>query len=460
MDAVQKVGNGHPGTAMSLAPAAYLLFQKVMRHDPADPRLGRPRPVRALRRALQPHPLHPALPGGFGLELDDLKALRTWGSQDPGPPRVRPHRRRRDHHRPARPGRRQRGRHGDGRPPRARPARPRRRRRASRPFDHHIYAICSRRRPRGGRHRRGLLARRHPAARQPDADLRRQPHLDRGRHRRSPSPRTSRARYEAYGWHVQHVDWTHDGTELRRGRPGALRRARRRRRGGHRPAQLHRAAHDHRLAGARTRRTPARRTARRSATTRSRPPRRSSASTRSRPSRSPTRCSRTPARLVERGQAARRPSGSEQFDAWADGNPRAHGAASTGCAPAPCPTAGTTRCRVRRPTPRASPPARPPARCSTRSPPVLPELWGGSADLAESQQHHDEGRAVVPARPSRQTKEFPGDPYGRVLHFGIREHAHGRDHERHRAARRHPRLRRHVPGLLRLHAPARSGSPR
>ena len=37
MDAVQKVGNGHPGTAMSLAPAAYLLFQKVMRHDPADP---------------------------------------------------------------------------------------------------------------------------------------------------------------------------------------------------------------------------------------------------------------------------------------------------------------------------------------------------------------------------------------------------------------------------------------
>ena len=62
MDAVQKVGNGHPGTAMSLAPAAYLLFQKLMRHNPADPHWAGPRPVRALVRPLQPHPLHPALP--------------------------------------------------------------------------------------------------------------------------------------------------------------------------------------------------------------------------------------------------------------------------------------------------------------------------------------------------------------------------------------------------------------
>ena len=60
MDAVQKVGNGHPGTAMSLAPVAYTLFQKVMRHDPANPDWAGPRPVRALLRAHQHHALHPA----------------------------------------------------------------------------------------------------------------------------------------------------------------------------------------------------------------------------------------------------------------------------------------------------------------------------------------------------------------------------------------------------------------
>ena len=86
MDAVQKVGNGHPGTAMSLAPAAYLLFQKVMRHNPADPHWPGPRPVRALGGPLQPDPLHPALPRRLGLELEDLKSLRTWGSKTPGHP--------------------------------------------------------------------------------------------------------------------------------------------------------------------------------------------------------------------------------------------------------------------------------------------------------------------------------------------------------------------------------------
>ena len=93
-DAVQKVGNGHPGTAMSLAPAAYTLFQKVMRHDPADAGLDRPRPLRAVRRATPRLTLYTQLYlAGYGLELDDLKAFRTWGSQDPGPPGVRAHRR-------------------------------------------------------------------------------------------------------------------------------------------------------------------------------------------------------------------------------------------------------------------------------------------------------------------------------------------------------------------------------
>ncbi|MFE6359339.1 transketolase [Streptomyces sp. NPDC057806] len=85
-DAVQKVGNGHPGTAMSLAPAAYTIFQKVMRHDPADPEwTGRDRFVLS--------PGHTSLTlytqlflAGYELELDDLKAFRTQGSKTPGHP--------------------------------------------------------------------------------------------------------------------------------------------------------------------------------------------------------------------------------------------------------------------------------------------------------------------------------------------------------------------------------------
>ncbi|WMI59833.1 transketolase [Streptomyces rochei] len=85
-DAVQKVGNGHPGTAMSLAPAAYTLFQKVMRHDPADANwVGRDRFV--LSAGHSSLTLYTQLYlAGFGLELDDLKSFRTWGSKTPGHP--------------------------------------------------------------------------------------------------------------------------------------------------------------------------------------------------------------------------------------------------------------------------------------------------------------------------------------------------------------------------------------
>ncbi|GAA2128553.1 transketolase [Streptomyces synnematoformans] len=86
MDAVQKVGNGHPGTAMSLAPAAYTLFQKVMRHDPADPQwAGRDRFVLSAGHSSLTLYIQLYL-GGFGLELADLEAFRTWGSRTPGHP--------------------------------------------------------------------------------------------------------------------------------------------------------------------------------------------------------------------------------------------------------------------------------------------------------------------------------------------------------------------------------------
>ena len=85
-DAVEKVGNGHPGTAMSLAPAAYLLFQKVMRHDPSDSDwIGRDRFVLSAGHSSLTQYIQLYF-GGYGLELDDLKALRTWGSKTPGHP--------------------------------------------------------------------------------------------------------------------------------------------------------------------------------------------------------------------------------------------------------------------------------------------------------------------------------------------------------------------------------------
>ncbi|CAN5194847.1 transketolase [soil metagenome] len=85
-DAVEKVGNGHPGTAMSLAPAAYLLFQKVMRRDPSDSTwIGRDRFILSVGHSSLTQYVQFYL-GGYGLELEDLEALRTWGSKTPGHP--------------------------------------------------------------------------------------------------------------------------------------------------------------------------------------------------------------------------------------------------------------------------------------------------------------------------------------------------------------------------------------
>jgi transketolase len=85
-EAVQKVGNGHPGTAMSLAPLAYTLYQRVMRHDPSDPDwIGRDRFVLSAGHSSLTLYLQLFL-SGYGLELDDIKSLRTWGSKTPGHP--------------------------------------------------------------------------------------------------------------------------------------------------------------------------------------------------------------------------------------------------------------------------------------------------------------------------------------------------------------------------------------
>jgi transketolase len=85
-DAVQKVGNGHPGTAISLAPIAYLLYQKVMKGDPSDDRwLGRDRFVLSAGHSSMTQYAQLFL-AGYGLEMKDIQSLRTWESLTPGHP--------------------------------------------------------------------------------------------------------------------------------------------------------------------------------------------------------------------------------------------------------------------------------------------------------------------------------------------------------------------------------------
>ena len=176
MDAVQKANSGHPGTPMALAPVAYLLYTRVMRHSPEHPDWpARDRFVLSAGHAsmLLYSILHLTGYGRLARRHQELPPARLAVR---GPPRVRPRARDRDHHRAARPGHLDRRRHGarrahDGRALRRGPGRPL-----------HVRDRV-RRRPRGGHRLRGELARRPPRPRPPDRLLRRQPHLDRGRHR-------------------------------------------------------------------------------------------------------------------------------------------------------------------------------------------------------------------------------------------------------------------------------------
>ena len=182
MDAVQKAGNGHPGTAMSLAPAAYLLFQQVMRHDPADPSWpGRDRFVLSCGHSSLTLYIQLYL-AGYGLELDDLKALRQWGSLTPGHPEY-------GHTAGVETTT---GPLGQGMANAVGMAMAARRERGlldpdapagQSPFDHHIYVFASDGDLQEGVSHEASAAGRAPAAGQPRRDLRRQPDLDRGRHR-------------------------------------------------------------------------------------------------------------------------------------------------------------------------------------------------------------------------------------------------------------------------------------
>ena len=234
MDAVQKADSGHPGTPMALAPLAYVLFTRHLRHNPADPQWpNRDRFVLSAGHASML--LYSVLYlTGYDLTLDDLKQFRQWESQTPGHPEYGSPRRR-DDDRPARPGHRQRRRDGGRRGAPGGVFN----RRGHEVVDHHTYFIAS-----DGDMMEGVS---HEAASfaghlrlgkligfyddnhitiEGDTDL--------------TFSDDAGARFEAYGWHVQHVADVNDLDALDaaiRGRAG---------RDG-RPAIAHRRAHAHRL---------------------------------------------------------------------------------------------------------------------------------------------------------------------------------------------------------------------
>ncbi|MCK6209073.1 transketolase [Georgenia sp. EYE_87] len=210
-DAVQKVGNGHPGTAMSLAPAAYLLFQKVMRLDPADDQwLGRDRFVLSAGHSSLTQYIQLYL-AGMGLEIEDLQALRTWGSKTPGHPEYRHTKGVEITTGPLGQGlasavgmayatRKERGLLDPDAAP------------GASPFDHHVFVIAS-----DGDLQEGVTSEASSLAGTQQLGnlvvIYDDNHISIEDDTNIAFTEDVLARYEAYGWHTQRVDWTQGGTE-------------------------------------------------------------------------------------------------------------------------------------------------------------------------------------------------------------------------------------------------------
>ena len=423
MDAVQKVGNGHPGTAMSLAPAAYLLFQKVMRHDPADPDWSRrDRFVLSAGHSLA-DALPAAVPRRLGPGARRPQGAAHLGQQDPGHPE----------HGHTAGVETTTGPLGQGignavgmamaARRRARPARPGRAPGAS-PFDHQVYAICS-----DGDIEEGVS---HEASSIAGVQRLGNLTLIYDSNRISIEDDTNialaedvGARYEAYGWHVQTVDWTHGGTEYARGRAGAAT-----------------------TRSGRRRRSPTGRAS--SCCARSSPGRRPNAQNTGKAHGSalgddevaatkkvlgfdPEQHFEIPPGVLEHTRQARRARPAAAQAAWdeafrpggttnPDGlrallmrlrDPRA--ARRLGRRPADV---------RRRPEGRGDPQGV--RRGDQRDRREGAGALGRLGRPRRVQQHHHRGRALVPARSTARSKMWQGDPYaGRVLHFGIREHGMG-----------------------------------
>jgi transketolase len=417
-DAVQKVGNGHPGTAMSLAPVAYLLFQKVMRHNPAEEHWpGRDRFVLSCGHSSLTLYIQLYL-GGFGLELDDLKALRTWDSKTPGHPEY-------GHTKGveittgplgqgvanavgmAMAARRERGLLDPDAAP------------GASPFDHHIYCLAS-----DGDMEEGITSEASSlAGTQRLGNLTLiydHNHISIEDDTNIALTEDTAARYQAYGWHVQTIDWTNGETQYEenvRALQDALETAR-----GvtDRPSfislrtiigwpapnkQGTGKAHGSALGEDEIKATkellgfdPEQTFEVSDAVI---------AHTRG---------------LLERGQQAQA-EWQVSFDSWASANPQGKELYDRFVADELSPGWEDAL-----PSWDADPKGIATRAASgevlTALAPKMPELWGGSADLAESNNTTPEGEpSFLPT--DRQTKAFSGSPYGRVLHFGIREHAMG-----------------------------------
>jgi transketolase len=417
MDAVQKSGSGHPGTAMSLAPAAYVLFQHLLRHDPADPKWpGRDRFVLSCGHSSLTLYIQLYL-SGYGLTLDDLKGYRSWGSLTPGHP---------EHG--LTPGvetttgplgqgignavgmamasRRERGLYDPDAAP------------GTSPFDHFIYCFVS-----DGDMEEGISHEVSSLAGHQELgnlivlyddnliSIEDDTHIAKSE--------DTAARYEAYGWHVQRLSWrTTDGyhenvqdlyeafeaAKAVTDKPSFI--ALRTIIGWPAPNKQNTgAAHGSALGEPEVRATkeilhfdpdvtfPVEEEA------------------------------VSHAREVAARGKALHAEWEQGFAAWAAANPerkalfdrlsaRELPAGWAGKIPSfPADEKGVA-------TRKAS------GNVLSALAPVLPELWGGSADLAESNLTTMEGEpSFVPVE--HQTKMWPGNPYGRTMHFGIREHGMG-----------------------------------
>jgi transketolase len=414
-DAVQKTGNGHPGTAMSLAPLAYLLYQRVMRHDPTDPQwIGRDRFVLSNGHSSLTQYCQLFL-SGYGLEREDLMALRTWGSRTPGHP---------EHGETAgievttgplgqgvangvgmaMASRRERGLFDPDAAP------------GSSPFDHFIYVICG-----DGCLEEGVSSEASSlAGHQQLGNLilfYDDNHISIEDDTAVAFSEDVLARYAAYGWHVQRVDSGEDVTALAAAvtaaqavtdRPSIV--AVRTIIGWPAPTKQNTgAAHGSALGEDEIRATkellgfdPDVHFAVDDAVL---------AHTRE---------------IVDRGRAAHG-AWQAEFDGWAAANPD-RAALLDRMSRRELPT-GWETALPSFPTEKDGKSSSVSTRAASGKvlsalAGPLPELWGGSADLAESNLTTMEGEpSFVPAE--HQTKMWPGGPYGRTLHFGIREHAMG-----------------------------------
>lgn len=416
-DAVQKAGNGHPGTAMSLAPAAYLLFQKVMRHDPSDTQwVGRDRFVLSCGHSSLTLYTQLFL-GGFGLELSDLQNLRQWGSLTPGHPEYR--------HTPgvetttgplgqgianavgmAMAARRERGLFDPEAPA------------GESPFDHHIYCLASE-----GDVQEGVSAEASSlAGTQRLGNLT----LIYDENDISIEDDTSiaftedvAARYESYGWHVADVSWrTEDGyQENVQALYDALLAARE---VTDRPSfirlrtiiawpapKLQGTGKSHGSALGAEEVAATKEILGFDPQTDFQVDDEVLAHTRG---------------LVDRGRAARA-EWQKSFDAW-----RERGGETVALFDRVMAEELPEGWRDALPhwdvDPKGIATRAASGEVLTALAPRLPELWGGSADLAGSNNTTPKGEpSFLPE--DRQTAMFQGSPFGRVLHFGIREHAMG-----------------------------------